>query len=762
MVGELPASVTLDKSGKEIIPADRFSNYEEVSTLCRAVIQADRTRALFRSQIDSHLAGFPVYSLSKLKALGQGWRARVNYREMAGFINTRQQPLFDLISEVDHIIEVELDEKFKGQEREDIQQKLAKHFSWLILKRWRNGFNYHFPMSQREMLVHGIGAHVRPNPRDWRPRSPRNGHILFPENAPVNFCEDGDWFVLRDFIPDHVIYKYVRNEKAARALGWNPKACWKAMVMSSKNVTKASSNQIEEYQRQMQRGDMGFSMTRQAGVWVNFMFFKELDTDKISEYAVAEDVDPGDYLFKKRNLFSEWSDILTLYPLDIGFGTLYSIRGLGAQAKDFFELLNRVRNSMADQVMLGAYPNVEQTQPNIDPDKMRLARLGGLNITPYGVKPSLIQYPPLNNGPIAFSNELRGTLDRNSESVSFSSTPEPRDRETATSFSMRAQDSATVGKGMQDMYESNLCQEYDVMFRMVCDKSKTSGSTVSDKMAQEFRDRCKRDGVPETAYKAIAEVKEVTSSGSGSAALRWHIDELLFKYIWPNTSEDRKITIERDAVSNLVGYAKADRYARSLMDSDMPDQDDSFAVLENDALTNGGEAEVNTKQNDVKHLQKHFQKAAELVQMVQQGMLSPEAGYNAIHAIGEHSAVHLQNLAGNPMRQAEYKKFEAEWKSLAKFADKLHGLIQSQAQEQQSEQDVTGEFLKKLDYKTAPESVKERMESMGGIPRRTGDVSVPAHAAAIKNATLQLKAQKQNTQTVFDAAKIRMNGSKAA
>jgi hypothetical protein len=166
--------------------------------------------------------GFPTYPKSVTAAKGFGWFPRVNYRESRRVNPSTATPLFDLVNEVDHCIEIELDQDVvkasSQQELNDWQDSIEKNWTWLLMKRWRKGFNYHIPLQQREMLVHGMGAHVWPNKR-WIPRTPRSGQILFPEAASLDFETDGKYFMLRDFIPGEDVYAFIKNEKVASKVG---------------------------------------------------------------------------------------------------------------------------------------------------------------------------------------------------------------------------------------------------------------------------------------------------------------------------------------------------------------------------------------------------------------------------------------------------------------------------------------------------------------------------------------------------------------
>lgn len=214
-------------------------------------------------------------------------------------------------------------------------------------------------------------------------------------------------------------------------------------------------------------------------------------------------------------------------------------------------------------------------------------------------------------------------------------------------------------------------------------------------MAREFRQGCLDDGVPAAALNRIVNIEAQRSVGTGSAANRLQALSMIRDFIYPTTTEDRKIAIERDFTAAVSGYSQVDRYARNAKDQEIPNNDDSIIALENDALSNGGNAVANSYQDNVKHSQGHLQAAAQIVQAVQQGQMDPQKGYNALHAMGQHIAEHLQMLEGNPLRKQEFDALHREWLALSKVADQLlQHITESQDSQQQPPEEQISDNLK--------------------------------------------------------------------
>lgn len=689
--GDTPKSIAYsDRSSKPEIPNERFDNASQVRELCQQMIRADRTRSWMRDRVDALVNGWPTYPKSVTAAKGFGWFPRVNYRESEGLIAAQQTPLYDLLTEVDHCIELDLDvDGASNYEKEDWQNTIQQNFTWLMFKKWRRSFNFHLNLSNREMLVHGLGAHVWPND-NWEGRTPRSGQILFPEGVTIDFDRDGEYFMLRDFVPGVDVYQFIRNEESATKRGWFPDNVWKTLANATKQNQNIQTQDLGELQRKVRRGDLGYWGTSQVGLWLNWVFVKEFEGG-ISLYCIEENITAGTkdkgYLFKKRFLFEEWP--LTLFPYDIGNGDLHSIVGLGWRTRDFFELSNRINNAMAVQILISALPQVKQTQPNIDPDKLKLARMGALSIIPYGLEASLQQFPPLNNSGLALQRHLKDTMEGNNQSVVGGQAPDPKDRETKFSYMLRSHDSARVSNGMQSLYESNLQDFYEKTYRRLV--TARNGSLPYQKMATEFKERCRKKGVPEAALKetGIGEIRQVTSTGAGSAAIRLQAIQLLLQSpVYANASDAKKITIERDLVAATTGGASVERYARSIKDAEPADIDQSFAAQENNGLAQGGDAVVGDGQNDMMHADSHLAKAQEIMDAVEQGQMQPEQALNALEKLLQHAGQHLAKMGGNE-KDPQFKKLADQWREVAKFVNQLRDQVENQQGQPSPEQQLS-------------------------------------------------------------------------
>lgn len=743
--GETPATPSYRGDTPE-----RFKSAGDVISLASQLVGADQKRAIWRSTVERLWSGEPVYPLATLRQLNQSWRARTNYRGLEGLI-TRENTLdYDLETQGDQMVSITLDNLGQGQQIQDWQNIMAEEAKWLLTCRWANGYNSHIPKRHYQKNLHGLGIHIWTDSADnWIPRTPAVGEVLFPDNCPFNFDEEGDFFMLRDFLPSYVLYRKIQNEAQAATLGWKVETVWKALTLLDKSQNRSAygTSNPERLAKEMQQGDIGYWSTRQSGVWLNTVFVREYDTGKISQYTIAEGLGVDEYLYVKRNKYDNWP--IELFPYDIGNGTIHSVKGLGARTKEFYEMMNRVQNAMVDQVMLGAYPNMQQKIANMDPDKMKLAKIGGFNILPQGLEVAVIQYQDLNKGPLALKDDLEKTMQRNNRGAGVSGDIEQQDRMTSEEYTMRSQDVNHLSTGSVAMQKAHIDRFYDRMVRIWAKPSASSKPHAV--MAREWRDHCVRRGVDPAAFKNIGEVKAVLAFGKGSASARIaSFQGYMQSPCYLSTSDDRKIAIERGYTAALFGERGVEQYCRSVDDQNIPNDDQSFAVLENDVLMSGGDALATPRQNQKTHLDIHFGKITPAIQQyqqaVQQGQFDIQTAqqtYTAINAFGHHISQHLQFLHENPLDGQAFKQYYNQFQQLGKIADKIESDIQSAQKATPPQQQVSDKLQIGLAQVQADQQVgMAKVQAQAQLKQAEA-----AHKAYMDQVALNAQQQRENLKT---------------
>jgi hypothetical protein len=755
--GVLPLGVSDEK-----LPQERFKDCTDVHNLADDMIAGDRKRNLLRANVEKIWGGFPVYSRDWLKKKNQSWRARVNYRGLKGMTSLVETAMYNLDMEVRECIHIGLDIG-SPVDRRKWEKSIATHFTTMYMQNWLD-CDFHVQRRIHESVMHGLGYHLFSVKGQWIPRTPPSGCIIFPQNTPLNFHEDGEYFLARDFRTGVQIYNFIRNEKAAKAQGWNVDAVWK--LLSELTKSDRMKDDPQQTMREYNQGDMGASRKSQ-GAWLDYLYIKEFDGDGgkpgISLYVVAEKHDVGDYLFRKRYYLDEWP--LQLYPYEVGSGTIDSIRGLGEQIKDYCELDNRVKNAMADRVLTGSTIPVMQ-KGTIDREALKLMRVGLFSIIPQGLEPAQWNWPDLNQGPLAFSRELKQEMLANNQTA-IPQEPEKSDRQTGMEYMSRSQNISQVAAGRSNYWYRNLTRTYAHILKTAC--KNTTGNSTSAILSKQFMEACYRDGVPKEAFDHIVEIDAERSVGRGSAASRQQALTALFQFVYPNAPEDKKINLEQDMAAAYTSYQQALQYARSHDDADIPNSDDSLIALENQRMEEGGHAQAADGQDHIRHLNAHTQDAEGLQQQCEQnGEQDAEQCFHALVSFVDHNQQHLQFLQGNALREQDVNEFERHTNLLAQYAKHLGAILQTEQEQTPPEQKISEDMQYKMaklhvdtqakGAKLAADEQRKNVALQSDIQRKDRQTSADILLKANQHRTdIGLKAASTRADIGFKAARSRSN-----
>jgi hypothetical protein len=281
-----------------------------------------------------------------------------------------------------------------------------------------------------------------------------------------------------------------------------------------------------------------------------------------------------------------------------------------------------------------------------------------------------------------------------------------------------------------------------------------------------MREWCEAQGVPREAFEQIDFVRATRSIGAGSAANALMITEALLD-LAPSLTEEGRLNAIRLYVSRLAGSRASELLCGKPGDREKKTSQDSIAALENNAMRQGGKVVVSDTDDHVIHLHSHNDDAAQHLQEVEakaHGELQIEdlqPLYVHLMAYQPHAQEHLAGLEGDPIRKKEYTQLKQQFEELVRMAAKIKNALQQMMEKRQKEQQeqaqqpqANPETIKSIDYKSAPEGTKAKIEEVLGAPRNPGELSVPAENTKLKEASLQLKAQRQQQQGAADDIRL--------
>ena len=194
--------------------------------------------------------------------------------------------------------------------------------------------------------------------------------------------------------------------------------------------------------------------------------------------------------------------------------------------------------------------------------------------------------------------------------------------------------------------------------------------------------------------------------------------------------EDGKVNLVNDIVAANAGRDAVARYNPTPEMRPGEARQRWEAQVENDTLRNRGQVTVTPEHNDVLHLQEHLAFASQAAGSLQQGA-DPMDILAVLQAVGQHTALHLQRLSTNVLREDEFKLLQRQWQQLAQVTDQLAAQVE-QMQQKQAEQAAMAQQARSVAEGTDPEMQLKAAEAKKKLEIK--------EMTAMGN--LQLKAQK--------------------
>lgn len=690
-------------------PDSRLQNGHDARRLLWACLQEDNQggRSMERAIVKGLVDGNPPYNDARKRAEGRGWECNLNFMEGQAIMDSSAVPYYALFANVPYFADCKPSFQIDNPDHQTWTAKITKSFTNL-LKRWQH-FNWHIQQVSYWMRLHGIGHAFFDKDGDWRFRSIDTGSVLIPKGSPS--CIDDRI----PFIPVRVPYRIVelwdliKDPDAATAAGCNVPAIRDAIRYGMKGLAPSGAvwwaQPWEYYEQLLKNGDLTASFTDSDLVYCFHMLVQEFakpgQPKKISKFLCTEhEVVPRDnapkgtdkqFLFADPNCYENYNQCLVSFFQNTGDGTYHSVRGLAMKAFKHLEVSNRLKCQTVNRAFLDS-SLIIQSGSSRNQDRISLTVWGSVVRVPANgeIKPITVQGG--TQGVMEVDRMLTNHLANNIgmfNQRTLSREDGKGEQPTATQVNQQVAKESTLSEGQITLFYQYLDTLYAEMFRRAADPS------TSDEEAKAFQKELIDDGVPKEALANMEYVRANRQSGYGSPQMALLKQQQMMAIV-PMLPEQGKQNWLEDAVTTIEGPEKTERYAPRTY---IPNQDDSIAALENGLMTQGISPVIATGQDDVVHLNTHFQFLQETLGPMSQAIeseqpLPPEElqpAYKTSQTAIPHMEAHIARLQNDPMRKGQAKLFQDQLRQLTAFDGKLRAALydairQQQVQAEQAQQ----------------------------------------------------------------------------
>jgi hypothetical protein len=640
-------------------------------------------------------------------------------------------------------------------------------------------------VKQNQMLIYGVGMVYFPHERTYKFQALQAGQFLVDMGAKSSIDRISEIVIRSEFTSSELFWKIMatdeeiergvtdaKKQEVAAEMGWNVEFAKQLIIRANTQSSKSYDDQYnnsswESVTQRIKNGDT-YAAERIGKIRVDNLFVQEF-RGSVSWYMVpdgwpsmdasatkkfkGEDWTKWGFLYQSQGVYEYMCQVGGLFFLDVGDGTFHSVKGYGVKNYAHNVLIDRMKNKAVDAIDMKNSMVVQGEQSQI-----RKARLGRFTILPANVNILTNAFQPDIKSTMEITQFLEQSLDKNSGIRGPDLTGGP---------------ASAKGERIQ-LFKEGKVERKDIMrYYLYCDKLYAEmlrrildpHQSVYDpdwEEIQQFKKECEEAGVPKELLKfEKLSIRATRAIGFGSPAMAREIfDELLSGSAhFPEIGSQNAV---RDWVANLMGHRNVRRYAPEDTSAQDPNNQTSFAVLENSTLEAGGKVAVGKDQQQVQHLNVHFDP---LMQIAQQFVSTGGVGENPLRVHDffaqtmAHSAEHLSMLQNNPMRQKDYKKFSQQFDELSKVYTAIDTMVRKLQQQMEADRQ---EQIQSAQPQVDPEIQLKREKMQADIALAAEKESnmdkqrtiKTSHALGSKDAILAQKLQLEAVKARAEIAKM--------
>jgi len=679
-------------------PESRLQDGHDARRLLWTCLQEDNQgRSLERAIVKGCIDGNPPY-VESTRPKDRKWECNLNFGEGQSIMDSSGVPYFALFANVPYFADCRTNFEKDNPDHETWCSKITAAFSCL-LKRWPQ-FNWNIQQISYWMRLHGIGPAFFDRDGDWRFRAIETGKLLMPKGSASCIDNRLPFVIIRVRYRIVELWDMIKDEGAAEAGGARVQAIKDAIRFGMKGTSSGTSwwaQPWEFYEQQLKNHDLSVAFTDSDFVDCAYILVQEFaasgKSKKISKFLFTEnEVVPHEnptkgedkqFLWADPNSYDDFTQCLVAFFQNTGDGTYHSVRGIAMRAFKHLEVSNRLKCQTVNRAFLdsslifqtGSKRNEDRISATVWGTIVRLPANGEIRqITVQGGTQGVMEVDRM------ISNHLANNIGMFNQRT-LSREDGKGEMPTATQVNQQVAKESSLSEGQITLYYQYLDTLYWEIFRRAADPS--TSDEEAKRMVQELID----DNVPKEALADMEYVRANRQSGYGSPQMALLKQQQMMAIV-PMLPEQGKSNWLEDAVTTIEGPEKTERYAPRQY---IPNQDDSIAALENGLIQEGRAPVIASGQDDVVHLNSHFQDAQDTLgpvsQAIDQGQQTDPAQLQEVYKYSQimipHMEAHIARLQNDPMRKGQGRLFQDQLRQLVAFDGKLRAELYAAIRQQQ-------------------------------------------------------------------------------
>ena len=623
----------VEKSGQGA--KDRFTDPNALRAVYEKLKTDDLTDADRRAKIRKLYEGNLPYDPEKLKQTANKHIANINFLGLKGIIDSRADIVLKIAQDTADLVELRpLAREMAGPDLDRTGQVIAEEFSAMVRESPR--FIPELARMWKEADLYGLGPITWPTSFDWCPMTLERAQLRFVASGPV-VSSAHELFMFETTVSAAYLRFLLDNEDIAREEGWDPAEVKRWLVDAYYNGAEtkdqpgleSSTTPLEEALSYIRRNVIGEEQQFRQ-FYVVHAFVKEVAFPRgITHYVIPSQGPTARFLFRRRNAYRTMDECLLWLPYSVKDRYAREVRGLASFVFPIDKIRNRFLCQMVDAGFRAASLVLSPNSPSAQSQPVTINEQGLYTVIPANYNVANAQFNPnfqqlaalvqvLGQAGEASVNggEMPSVGQTGPKAFAGSSSPQGMTKAEAE-LQQHLRSHADEARFAQ--HQSVLNRIFEQSFlRAVRLASWEPVRRVDFPEIDRWLQRCALRGVGLEQVLMAPQLFSVVASRDLALGADGVMQELVsfLQMHGGSIDEAGRRYIARKHAKLRFGVTEADRIAPELNRDQAPNDQASFATMENNQMKMGFQVMVGQDQWHWSHIPVHSRLLQEIVEMV--------------------------------------------------------------------------------------------------------------------------------------------------
>ncbi len=623
----------VEKSGEGA--KDRFTDPNALRAVYDKLKTDDLPDAERRAKIRKLYEGNLPYDPKKLEQTANKHVANINFLGLKGIVDSRADVVLKLAQDTADLVELRpLAREMAGPDLDRAGQVIAEEFSAMVRESPR--FIPELARMWKEADLYGLGPVTWPSSFDWCPVTLERAQLRFVANGPV-VSSSHELFMFETTVSASYLRFLLDNEDLAEAEGWNPaevkrwlvEAYYHGAETKDQPGFESSTTPLEEAISYVRRNVIG-EEEQFRQFYVVHAFVKEVAFPRgITHYVIPSQGPTSRFLFRKPNAYRTMDECLLWLPYSVKDRYAREVRGLASFVFPVDKVRNRFLCQMVDAGFRAASLVLSPESPSAQSQPVTIHEQGLYTVIPANYSVANSQFSPNFQQLVALVQVLGQAAEASVNGGEIPSVGQTGPKAFAGSSSPQGMTKAEAE--LQQHLRSHADEARFAQHQSVLNKIFEQSFLRAVRLASwepvrrvDFPEidrwlrRCALRGVGLEQVLMAPQLFSVVASRDLALGADGVMQELVafLQMHGGSIDEAGRRYIARKHAKLRFGVTEADRIAPEVSRDQAPNDQASFATMENNQMKMGFQVMVGQDQWHWSHIPVHSQLLQEIVEMV--------------------------------------------------------------------------------------------------------------------------------------------------